>query len=470
MVSTNAARRHGSDRSQLQVQAVRGTRIQVLLRRAEIDRAVIYGILQRIWQVGSGPITSLAIAIYFTPVLQGFYFTFFSLLAVQTGVEMGMTQVIIQFASHEWAHLKCDDEGRIVGDSDALSRLTSLAHFAFYWYSVVAVLILFGLSVAGYLFFAHSPTTDVHWAKPWFALCFLTSLMVLLAPWLALLEGCNQVAQTYQYRFIVGLINSVALWVAIVAGAGLWTPAIALATRFIYFVWFIRRRYVNFFAAFLSRPTGPTIAWRKEIWGLQWRFAISWASNYLCLWGFTPIAFHNLGVVTAGQVGMTINAAGAVSGIATTWVATKAPVFGIYVARREYRALDRLMIRSSLMALGVAASGAVAVWGIVCVLNLLKHPLAARLLPPTATGLFMVADVLTRVVFAESVYLRAHKQEPFVAVFPVSAILVTASSWFFSRHFGVTAMGAGYLAAMALAVMPLATIITLRCRAAWHAG
>src|SRR5476651_192970 len=95
--------------------------LQDLLRRLDIDRAVFFGLLTRVWAVGAGPVTAVAIAARFTPELQGFYYTFATILALRTFVELGLGTVIIQFASHEWSGLALDPSGGIAGDRDALS-------------------------------------------------------------------------------------------------------------------------------------------------------------------------------------------------------------------------------------------------------------------------------------------------------------------------------------------------------------
>src|SRR5258708_654935 len=110
-----------------------------LLSRAEVDRAVVMGLAATVIRVISGPLTALAIAWHFSPLLQGYYYTFRSLLAAQVLVELGLGQVLIQFASHEWAHLQFDSKGRIVGDGHALVRLASLGRFAASWYVLCAV-------------------------------------------------------------------------------------------------------------------------------------------------------------------------------------------------------------------------------------------------------------------------------------------------------------------------------------------
>ena len=94
-----------------------------LLNRIEVDRAVFYAVTARGWQFLAAPITVLLIAKFFSMDIQGFYYTFWSLVALQTLFEFSLQQVIINFASHEWQKLSLSDDGEIQGNPDAVSRL-----------------------------------------------------------------------------------------------------------------------------------------------------------------------------------------------------------------------------------------------------------------------------------------------------------------------------------------------------------
>ncbi len=87
------------------------------------DRAVIYGISNKIWLFLSSAATATLIIIFFTPELQGYYYAFNSLLGIQTLFVMGIGQIIQQFISHEWAKINFDPGSGFSGDKIALERL-----------------------------------------------------------------------------------------------------------------------------------------------------------------------------------------------------------------------------------------------------------------------------------------------------------------------------------------------------------
>ena len=83
--------------------------------------------------------------------MQGFYYTFNSLLAMSVFLELGFNGCIIQFISHEYAHLSIE-KGRIDDVAPRiLGRLASLTRLSLKWYMFAGVLLLGGVGLAGEL-------------------------------------------------------------------------------------------------------------------------------------------------------------------------------------------------------------------------------------------------------------------------------------------------------------------------------
>ncbi len=442
--------------------------LRQLLRRFEVDRAVFFGILARIWQTCAGPVTAILIASKFTPELQGYYYTVSSILALQMFAELGLGTVIIQFASHEWSKLNLDCFGQIVGDDRALSRLKSIAHIAFKWYFVGALVVGIGLAIGGYFFFSQKPETGIIWRAPWLILCLFTGVTFCLVPVWSLLEGCNQVANVYMYRFWDGLFKNIPIWLAILAGAELWTLAVSSVAGLIWAVLFLHQRYWQFLKTLLfSRPIGRGIKWQSEMLPMQWRFAVSFLSGYFVFSMFTPVLFQYHGAVIAGQMGMTLSLIAVVSSISSVWVQPRAPYFGILIAQRKYEQLDKLLWRLVIIVATVASLGALSVWSLVFILYKVQFSLITRILPPLPTGLFLLATVIMVISIPFSIYLRAHKREPIMVVSVVAGIMICISNLTLGKYFSANGMAAGYLGANIL-VVPFIFLIWYRCRAKWH--
>ena len=442
--------------------------LRKVLRKIDVDRPVFYGLLSKIWGMAAGPITALLIAKFFTPQIQGYYYTFATVLALQVFVELGLGTVIVQFASHEWSRLHLDGSGHICGDETALSRLTSLAQLAIKWYLFAAVIVVLGIGFGGYVFFSLKPETGIAWQAPWLALSLLTGITLCLVPVWSLLEGCNQVSRLYTFRFYQGLCSTLAVWSALVMGLGLWLTAVSSVITTVTAIYFIWTHYRQFFRTLLlDSPVGDTIEWRRDILPMQWKIALSWASGYFVFSLFTPVLFQFHGPVIAGQFGMTWTITGAIGGIANAWLAPKVPQFGILIAKREFESLDRLFWRTTSILVTVIVTLSIGCWLFVYVLNLLNPDLASRLLPLMTVSILLAAQAIVCFSIPFSCYMRAHKQEPLLTLSVAAGFFTGISTIVLGKYFSANGMALGYFV-VNMFIIPLVILTWSRCRKEWH--
>ena len=438
------------------------------MRRFEVDRAIVYGFVANVWSVISGPITMFLIATRFSPETQGFYYTFGSILGLQFFVELSLSTVIIQFASHEWSMLGLNAEGRIEGETGALSRLASLGKLSILWYLIAGVVVAFGLSLGGYIFFSQSTYPGIDWTSPWIFLSILTGINFCLIPAWALLQGCGQVVCVYNFRMIEGFLRALSIWATLVLGGGLWTPAVSVAVCIIWAAMFLTWRYRRFFLSFFSSTTGPRVSWWDGVWPMQWRMALSSVGGYFIAYFFTPVLFHYHGAVVAGKMGMTWALASVLAATTSLWSATRAPKFGMLIAKKEYQQLDRLFFRVATMSIAVLITGAIAIWLLIYLLYAIDYPLSVRLLPPLPAGLFLLGVVAMNSTVPLATYLRAHKKEPFLVLSVASGLLIGLFVWLLGSRFSAVGAGAAYMMVSVLFTLPYAIVVWHRCRAAWH--
>ncbi|MEK7818982.1 MAG: hypothetical protein AAB255_04220 [Bacteroidota bacterium] len=447
-------------------------RIMGALNRLELDRAVFYGLITKLWGLCSGPVTVILIATKFTPEIQGYYYTFAMILALQVFIELGLGTVIIQFASHEWSKLKLNESGHIEGDKDSLSRLSSIAVIASKWYFIGGLLVTIVVGIGGYIFFSTSPNTGVHWRSSWFTLCVIEGISICLVPVWSLLEGCNQVGRLYTFRFYKGLLASISIWVGMLLGAELWTTVISAISAVIFSLIFLRKGYWQFFKTLLySKIDGPKINWRNDMLPMQWRIALSWISGYFIFSFFVPVLFKYHGPLLAGQMGMTWSLVVILGLVSSSWLSPKAPVFGILIAKKEYAELDRQFWKTTRIVLSVSVIVAFLIWLMVFsinnVNNVVVRKFAQRLLPPLPTGLFLAAQLLYIISSPFSTYLRAHKKEPLMIFSIVYACIVGSSTLLMGKYYSATGMAIGYFTVNVF-FMPVVIFIWNKCRKKWH--
>ena len=253
------------------------------------------GLITKFLQGVSGPITAVLVLQFFDPKIQGYYYTFGSLLALQIFVELGLSAVITTFAAHEWSELSISESGLIVGNPIALSRLAAITRYAFRWYVVGAALLLVVLLVVGLWFLgARYDVGDVNWVAPWIALSFIASAIFALTPAWAILTGCGQIGSVNSYRLFESVLRSPVIWVAIALGASLWATVFAAGVTLLASIYFLLTRYRAFFVSLSQVSKLDGWNWRKEVGPLQMKVGLAWLSGYFAFSLFTPATFYLL--------------------------------------------------------------------------------------------------------------------------------------------------------------------------------
>lgn len=440
-----------------------------LLAYMGVDRAIAYTLLGRGWGTMAGLITLWFITRHLSVVEQGFYYTFASILALQIVFELGMSYVIMQFASHEMARMVWTVRGTMGGDEVAKSRLRSLVLLAVKWYGVIAVLIVLGILPAGWVFFSiNHHDANVTWQLAWIWLIFTAALNIFIIPIFAILEGCGRVTEVARMRLSQNIVGSLSGWLVLVEGGGLLAmPAIntGMAVVALLWLWYGKRKF--FKDLLMTNIPQSKISWKKEIWPFQWRIALSWLSGYFIFQLFTPILFAYRGPIEAGQMGMSLSIANAAMAIPIAWMSTKAPRFGSLIAKRNYPELDNIFFSTLWRSLGImiflAAALSVANYGI----HYYNVKIAIRVLEPLTFSILMITTTLVYIGYAQATYLRAHKVEPFLGPSILSGLLVGISSIPIARHYGSFGLMVAYLSIVVVVGLVWGTWIFYSKRLAW---
>lgn len=411
--------------------------------------------------------TLTLIAASFTPEVQGYYYSFYSVMALQVFLELGLSQSLVQFASHDFSFLSLGEKGRLHGQARARDRLRSLGKLALRWYAGLAVMLFLLIGGGGHWFFASEADPGINWMMPWWLFCAATALNVCTTPVWFLLEGCNQVANVSQYRLASGVAATLANWMAMLWGANLYACVAYASAALLVSATLLWLHWRGFVADLWGAPSASARSWLREIWPFQWRIAVSWMCGYFTFSFFVPALKKMHGAVVAGQMGMTWQAAGAVLALATAWTQTKAPLFGILISQRQFAELDRMFWRAAGQGTLMAVAGAAGLFGAVAILKM-YHPLGQRFLELWPVGLFCIGVVLNQFVASMAVYLRAHKQEPLMGLSIVGAIAIAGGVVGLGGPWGGLGAALAYVLTAALISVPLCSYIFFRKRTEWH--
>lgn len=438
-------------------------------RLTGIDRAVGFTVLARGWSSFAGLITLVLISRHLSLAEQGYYYAFYSLVALQIVFELGFSTVVLQMAAHEAAHLRFSASGEISGDTVLQQRLASVLQRSMRWYGIAGRLMLAILLPAGILFFQANPQpgVPVHWLLPWCFAVLASTLTFQIDPLFSFLEGCGYVPQVARTRLWQIFFGSLLAWTALITGHGLFAPAMmVLGQALAGFGWLATR--VSFLMPLIKLPCRENRIHWNEIWPFQWRIAVSWICGYFIFSLFNPVMFKYWGAAAAGQMGMSLAIANGISSITIGWINTKAAPFGQMIARKQYAQLDQIFLRTLIQAVCLCAFGCAIVFLANVYLYYHHFPFAKRLLPPLPFGLLLCTPVITQIVASEALYLRAHKQEKFLWNSVIGAACITISSIYLGKHYGALGINAGYLVIALTIGLGGGTWTFMKYRRLWH--
>ncbi len=381
------------------------------------EKAVVYSFLFKGWNAVTALITAPLIIFFFSPVLQGYYYTFLSLIGIQSLIVLGLGQVIQQFVSYEWANLSFGENKRIKGSSNSLKRLAGIKDFALKWYFSFGIIVVIGIGLGGYIFLKYSSANnfDINfsWIAPWFVLCVVQGIQLSISPSLVFLEGCNEVKEVNRLRLIQSVASRISNWIVIVIGGKLWLFSAGILVSIVIQIDFLKSKYGEFFKDLFKVKSGDSINWKKEIFPNQWRYAVNSVAGFVTMSILTPLLFVSKGAVIAGQIGMTWSIITIIWSLAYSILTTKLPQLSIEFARNNLKKMNVVFINSTLISLFILIVGLVMIIVGIYLLNYFGSPIASRFLPPVPSFILAIAIIPNHIRYSVINYVRAMKIEPF---------------------------------------------------------
>lgn len=439
------------------------------------DKAIFYSILARGWQLIIAPLSIIFIVKFFEPVQQGFYYLFNSIIALQLFFEMGLSFVIAQYTSHAFASLKWEHAGAVAGLHETVNNFHVFIIKSARWYLIACLLFVSIILPAGYEFLQHKSAANLNfsWKIPFTFLVVAAAMNLFLSPFFSILEGSGQVAEANKIRWLQNLVGSTLGLITLAMGGGLFMAAINLLTAFVIgIIWLSLKKPALFLNAlkhclsvtpsFLTK----TFSWRQEIWPMQWKIALSWMSGYFISQLYVPILFYYHGPIVSGQLGLALSIGNILGIITMTWLNAKMPMLGKLAAEKNWRNFDTVFFRifkQSLIVLTIAIT--------LCLLTLAGlqyYPAAKRIITLPQMTLLLLNTGLAHIIGCFAQYLRAHKQEPFVWLSVVGALLMTGVVLLAGKDYATSGVLAGSLLVNLVYGVPSALLLWHKLRIKWH--
>jgi len=406
-----------------------------------IDKAIGFNLARGGWNAFSGFITIYLVARYLDPYMQGYYYTFYSLVALQVFIEMGLGFALIQFISHEMAHLSWSENKTVEGGEDVKRRLQSLVQFGYSWLGIGGLILSVTLIPFGLYMFGDGKLTlnglqDYGYA--WILLVLGTGVSLQITATSIALEGCGKVADVIFIRLVQSIFSTLILWACLSSGLSLYSLGISLLAGILcsgYLIYFKHRKFlINLLFSFKSIE--KKVDWRRELLPFQWRIALSWVSGYFIFQAITPILFKYSSPSIAGQFGASMQFFLLLNAGALTWISTKMPLFGMLISQKKIDELNKIffknLIRSSLILFGALTFFIIA----YCLMMEKESEILERFLSPIPLLILAFVCLTNHIVFSMALYLRANKEEPFLIISIGNALLTIILAFILVPRYG----------------------------------
>jgi hypothetical protein len=368
-----------------------------------------------------------------TPIEQGYWYTFISIAALGLFADLGFSNIVLIFASHEFAHLSFNGNKYLVGNKEHLERLATFFRFSVRWV-IRAVLIVFPLiMIGGYFFLLEKRVEDITWIQPWLIYAISSSLTFVYSSFLFFFEGCDSVSVTQNIRFQVAIGASCSMLLGLYFDMRLYALAISSAVSCMLGFGLLCYKFHQSIKQLWKISKTTKYNWWPEFSNLLWRYAISWSSGYFLFQTFVPITFYCHGSIVAGKVGISISLWTAAYNISTAWLTAVTPKLNMFVSEHAWPKLDYLFKSNLLKAVGAFFVGG-SVFLILFYVFYDQIPLLQRFLPFTAMIILFCSWLCQVVVNGLAIYLRAHKKEPMMVLSAVSAVYVVITTYLCAKY------------------------------------
>ncbi|WP_157781984.1 O81 family O-antigen flippase [Vibrio splendidus] len=261
-----------------------------------IQNLTFVSILSKSFRVIVGPVTLVLIASSLTSEELGFYYTFFSIIAMRQLLEVGVNSVLKQFYAHEFDNVLI---------SNNYDKVSSLFIFSMYWYFFVAILFALLSSATAYFIFSRADSV-VEWQGSWTLLMITSTFLLFQLPFKSYLDGMQEQIKMQSLTLISDIVGVLFLWAFLISDFGLYS--LGLSQVAINIIFYLLLFFLNGdkFRQNISCEKFDFKSIFFEVWPLLKKTGIVFFLGYFYWNGFNIISFDYLGPALAGMIGLSI--------------------------------------------------------------------------------------------------------------------------------------------------------------------
>jgi len=431
-------------------------------------RDLFFTLINQVWRLVSGPVTMLLIPLYLSPEQQGYWYLFGSLAALSVFADLGFSNIILQFSAHEYAFLHFTDIGLLDGEEIYLKKLGSFFRFTIKWISTICVIVFPVIYIIGIAFFIRDQVLSVYFLS-WTLFAIGSLINFFNNSILSFIEGLNKIEAIQKIRFRVAILNTVILAVILVLGGNIYALAfgsLLSASSIFVSIFGVFRKLLK---QLLDISKNFTYSWKKEIVPLFIKYALSFSSGYFIFQIYTPLMHYFHGAVYSGKVGITLTLVTAILNMSSIWMYTIIPKINMLISQKLWPDLDRLFFKRLLLSVGTYIIITLGIFIFVALFGnyWIIPKVISRFLPRMSIIILLTCYFIQITVNAWALYLRGHKQEPYVIPSIFSAIWIAITTFLVGKYLSPIWFFIGFLSSY-IWVTPVCYMIYKKCKVAWH--
>jgi O-antigen/teichoic acid export membrane protein len=299
-----------------------------------------------------------------------------------------------------------------------------------------------------------------------------TALNLLISPFVAFIQGLGKVKEIAKTQFNVQIVRIAIVWAGLAFGGSLYVVGLSSVLSAILLLLIIFSKYKKVLISIWETEIIEKVHYRKEIFPYQWKIALSWISGYFIFQLFNPVLFATEGAIVAGQMGMTLAVLNGILALSYTWMSTKISLFSGLIAQKRYSELDRIFNLTLKQSVFINVVALLFMFLIVFIIRsnniqINGKLLGLRFLNYIPLIFMMIPAFLNQFTSSWAIYLRCHKEEPYLISSIVGGILCAFSTIFLGKYFGVIGITSGYCALIIL-MFPWGYRIFKMKKDEWH--
>lgn len=424
--------------------------------------------INQMWRLVSGPIVMLLIPLFLTETQQGYWYLFGSLSALSVFADLGFSNIILQFSAHEFAFLSFSKNGLLAGDNTHLNKLASFFKFTLKWIATIGAVVFPIIYSIGIVYFVRDGVLAIY-LLPWTIYTIGSLINFFNTSILSFIEGLNKIEEIQKIRFVVSVVNTCVVAVVLVFHGNIFALALGIFISACAIFISLFGKFRRFLSQLLIIAKTYTYPWRKEVMPLFMKYALSFSSGYFIFQIYTPLMHYFHGPVLSGKVGISLTLILAIFNMANIWMYTITPRLNMLVSAKNWSVLDTLFVKRLLFALGtyiiIGIGVVIFIWLFGQVWIVPK--VIGRFLPVIPMSILYICYFIQLFVNALALYLRGHKQEPYMVLSIVSAAWIACTTFIIGKLLPADFFFCGFLS-MQILGSPIAYLIFKRCKKNWH--